>query len=79
MDLENLPPQIQFAFISMLKSAIDFKEMGENEKKFLEFAKGIWETMEMSDLQDLKEIIVSKMQKDLEPAMKVYMEKQRRK
>jgi hypothetical protein len=77
MDLENLPPQIQFAFISMLKSAIDFKESGKKEKDFLQFAKGIWETMEMSDLKDLKEIIIGKMRKDLEPAMKSYMEKQR--
>jgi|GEM_PF-5055913 len=78
LDLENWPPQLQFIFISMMKSAIYFKEMGRDKNFYCEFAKEIWVSMEMSDLDELKEIINGKMKKDLEPYVKSYMERNKK-
>jgi hypothetical protein len=78
MDTENWPPQLQFVFIAMMKSAIYFKEMGREKKFFCEFAKEIWVSMEMSDFDELKEIIEEKIRKDLEPFVKSYMENEKK-
>ena len=77
LDLENLPPKLQFVFIAMMKSAISFKEMGKDKEFFIEFAKEMWVSIEMTDLDELKEIINGKMRKDLEPYVKSYMEKEK--
>ena len=65
MDIENLPPELQFVFIAMLRSAICFKEMERNKKFFLNFAEEIWKTMELTDIEELKEIIHGRIKKDI--------------
>ena len=73
MDIENLPPKLQFVFMAMMQSAIHFKEMDKDKEFYLEFAKEIWNSMELSDFDYLKETIMGKMRKDIEPHVKNYM------
>jgi hypothetical protein len=73
MDIENLPPKIQFVFIAMMQSAIELKEMDKDKEFYLDFAKEIWESMELSDFDYLKEVIMGKMRKDIESHVKSYM------
>ncbi len=74
MDLESLPIEIQFIYIAMTKSVIYFKELGQDKSFYLHFAEEIWNSMELVDLEYLKDTISKKMQKDLEPCIKAYME-----
>ena len=79
MELEDLPPDIQFSFIAIMQSAILFKEQDRDEKEFLNFCKGIWESMELTDLETLKDIISGKMRKDVETSMEKYHSKKNKK
>jgi len=74
MDIEGLPPKLQFVFMAMMKSAISFKEMERDKEFFLNFAQEIWDSMEMSNFEELKEIIDGKMRQDIQPYVKSYME-----
>jgi len=67
IDIENLPPDAQFAYITMTKTAISFKEKGMDKNFFLYFSEEIWNSMELSDLEHLKNVLEEKMQKDLLP------------
>lgn len=59
MIIEDLPAEHQYVFITMMRAAVHFKEMGFGEKFFLNFAKGVWESMEMSELGYLKDVLDS--------------------
>lgn len=72
-DIENLPAPLQFAYIAMTKSAIYFKEMGQNKEFFLGFCDEIWNSMEMTDLKHLKDVLEGKMRKDIEPHLESYI------
>ena len=66
MELESLPKNLQFIFIAMLESAIKIKEQGHDKKFFTDFASEIWETMNLSDAEYLKKVIMGKMMKDMQ-------------
>lgn len=66
MNLEDLPEDIQFCFIAVMQSAIFFKKNERDEKEFLKFCKGIWESMELAGLEKTQEIIAGKMEKDIQ-------------
>lgn len=65
MNLDDLSESAQFAFIAMLQTAIRFKEGGKNKKFFVDFASEIWETMELSDIEYLKKVLMDRMMKDI--------------
>lgn len=73
IDIENLPAPLQFAYIAMTKSAIYFKEMGQKKEFFLAFCDEIWNSMEMTDLEYLKDVLEGKMKKDIEPHVESYI------
>jgi hypothetical protein len=73
MDIKNLPPSMQLIFMAMMKSAIIIKEIGKDKSFFVDFAQEIWNSMEMSDLATLKDIIDGKMRDDIEPYVQKYM------
>jgi hypothetical protein len=73
MDIKNLPPSLQFIFMAMMKSAIIVKEIGKDKSFFIDFAEEIWNSMEMSDFNTLKEIIEGKMKDDIEPYVEKYI------
>ena len=73
IDIENLPAPLQFAYIGMTKSAIYFKEMGRDKDFFIAFAKEIWNSMEMTDLDYLKDVLEEKMEKDIKPHVDSYI------
>lgn len=73
IDLENLPAPLQFTYIAMTRSAIYFKEMGQDKDFFLSFSEEIWNSMEMTDIEYLKSVIGGKMRKDIEPHVESYI------
>lgn len=77
IDLENLPAQLQFAYLAMTKTAIYFKEMGREKDFFLAFCDEIWNSMEMTDLKYLKDTLDGKMKKDIAPYVESYIKSQK--
>ena len=73
MDLENLPPKIQFAYLAMTRLAINFKEMGHKKEFFLSFCDEIWNSMELSDVEYLKSVLDEKMEKDITTHLDAYI------
>lgn len=73
IDLDTLPLQAQFAYIAMTKTAIFIKEIGKDKDYFLDFCGEIWNSMEMSDLDTLKDVLQEKMKRDLNTHLKSYM------
>lgn len=73
MDIENLPDSIKFFYISMTQSAIYFKEMGQQKDVFLSFCEEIWDSMEMTDLENLKSVLSRKIRGDIQPYVDSYM------
>lgn len=78
MDIDDLPPKVQFCFLAMLKSAIAFKEMKKDKEFFLGFSEEIWNSMELSDLDYLNETIEGKMKKDIQPYVDEYVKNQKK-
>lgn len=74
MKLTELPPKVEFMYIAMTKVAIYLKEMGEGKKEFIEFADAVWDSMELTPLDELDKIISEKMRKDTKLHIKKYME-----
>lgn len=75
IDLEKLPPAVQFVYIAMTKSAIFLKEIRNEKKFFLAFCEEIWDSMEMSEPDHLNEVLNDKMKKDIEPYVQSYISK----
>lgn len=75
INLESLPKPVQFAYISMTQSAIYFKECGHDKNFFLSFCDEIWNSMELSNLEYLKETLQEKMKKDIQPYVENYIKK----
>lgn len=65
LNLNELDKTGQFVFIAMLRSAIWCLELGLDKEKFVELAKGSWDTMLMNDPKKLDEILSSVMSKNL--------------
>lgn len=79
MNIDNLPPKLKFCYIAMTKSAIYFKEMDQNKQFFLNFCDEIWNSMELSDLKEIKDTLDRKMEKDIKPYVQSYIEEKFRK
>lgn len=65
MKIGELTGDAKFLFFTMMQAAIKMHDMGQTQEKWLEFAKGIWESLEMNDKDELYEILQSAMLKDL--------------
>ncbi len=76
VNIEDLPGPLQFAYIAMTRTAIYFKDMDHDKIFFLSFCDEIWESMEMTDLQYLKDALEGKMKKDLQPLVESYVKSQ---
>jgi|HubBroStandDraft_2_1064218.scaffolds.fasta_scaffold00031_54 hypothetical protein len=70
MNIEDMPRNLQFVFISLLRSAIIIKEEGKDKKFFINFASEIWEKMNLNDIEDLKNILSEYLKADIEKMMK---------
>ena len=75
LDLKDLPAQTKFAYLAMTRSAIFFKEDGYPKDLFVKFAEQIWDSMELSDFQTLKDTIDDVMKHDIDPYVKEYIKK----
>mgnify|MGYP001609195520 CR=1 FL=1 len=73
MNLDDLPPQLKFVYLAMTKSAIFFKEMERDKKFFLSFSEEIWDSMEITDLEHLKNVLNEKMEMDIKPYVDSYL------
>ena len=73
IDFEKLPTPLRFTYLAMTGCAISFKEMGREKDFFIAFAEEIWNSMEMTDLDYLKDVLEGKMKKDIEPLIESYM------
>ena len=73
IDLEKLPPELQFVYIALTKSAIYFKEMGMGKEFYLSFCSEIWDSMELTGLECLKDALKKKMEKDINPYVEEYI------
>lgn len=73
IDLENLPPSLQFVYLAMTRSAIYFKEMDRDKDFFLAFCEEIWNSMEMTEIEKLKSILSEKMEKDIKTHLGDYI------
>lgn len=58
-DIINLPFEVRFLFVAMMNAAIKMKELGKTEENYLSFAKEIWNSMNMNDIEHLKKIMIS--------------------
>lgn len=65
MDLIDLNGDGKFLFFSMMQAAIKMHDLGKTEQEFLDFAKGIWETLEMNDKEQLFSLIQESMLEDV--------------
>lgn len=66
----KLQGDAKFLFFTMMQAALRMKQMNKNQEDFLEFAKGIWESMEMNKPSELQRILQEHMMSDLEKFVK---------
>jgi len=66
IDLDDLPWEGQFIYISMTKCALTFKKLQQSKKDFILLAEEIWNSMEMVDADHLTAILEQKIEKDLQ-------------
>ncbi len=66
----NTDPRMKFIFIAMMKAAIELRSYGCDREKFIEFAQGIWESMELNNEEELKETLNSIMKEDVDKYLK---------
>ncbi|HZY25502.1 MAG TPA: hypothetical protein VFE71_06720 [Bacteroidales bacterium] len=57
----NLQGDAKFLFFTMMNAAIRMKELGKKEKDYLDFAKGIWESLEMNNPETLSALMYEDM------------------
>lgn len=56
-DVLELDDDAKFLFYTMMQAAITMKEVGSSKEDYLAFANGIWETLELNDLNELKDTL----------------------
>lgn len=61
----ELPNEIKIVFICLMQAAIRMRLEEYSERHFLEFAKGIWETVEINDLEDLMDVMEDLMEHEI--------------
>lgn len=57
----KLDGDAKFLYFTMTQAAIKMKKIGKTEKDFLEFAKGIWESMLLTPIDKLEGILMDAM------------------
>ena len=67
---QELSGDAKFLFFTMMQAAIKMHDMGKTKEEWLDFALGIWESLEMNDKDELYETIQSSMLKDLKDFIK---------
>lgn len=60
----------KFIFFTGMQLAIKFKKLNFTEKQFIEFCKGLWESVEMNNLEELENTLQYSMKEDLENFLK---------
>lgn len=70
INFSNVNSDGKFLLFTMMQAALKVKDMGKDEEYFLEFAKGIWETIEMNDIDQLKQTLNFSMMEDLKNYIK---------
>jgi len=78
IDIENLPPKLQFCVLAMFRSAINFKDMKMDKEFFVSFANEIWESMELTGVEYVREVIDGKMRIDIEPYVEDYINQRKK-
>ena len=53
----EMDPHSKFMFMMMMNAGLKMHNMGLSEAQFLDFAKGIWETIEMNGTEYLEGIM----------------------
>lgn len=74
LHLDELHPTAKSLVISMLAMALDMEKQGFNKEKYMLFCEGIWESMKMSDPEDLKIFLIDAMIENHESIMKKFVE-----
>ena len=69
MNLDDLPPEIGFLFITIGHAAVSAYNQGMSQEQFCEFCKGMWETMEMNGPEGFGSIIEEKMMSDIDSSL----------
>lgn len=57
MNIEDLVDPVNFIYVAMTQSAISFKESGKNKDYYLSYCDEIWNSMELLELETLKDIL----------------------
>lgn len=70
MKSELLDANIKFLFFTMMQAALKMKRLGKDQIYFLNFAQGIWETLELNSDEDLDKILQTAIIKDIEELAK---------
>jgi hypothetical protein len=65
MDIEELPANVRFAFLTMSQLACNLKLEGHDKDFFVSFAGEIWDSMLLTGAKELQEIILEYMQQDI--------------
>ena len=67
MELEG---DAKFLFFTMMQAAIRMKSLGKKQKDYVDFAKGIWETLELNNSEELQDLLQESMLEDLKKFVK---------
>lgn len=65
MNYHDASPLQQFLFMSMITVALKMREIGKKKKDYLIFAEETWNSMMMTDIDELQNIVVEIMKKEL--------------
>lgn len=63
---EELSGNVKIIFVAMMQVALRMKLLGLGKNKFISFAEETWNTMELNDADDLKNLLNRMMEEDLE-------------
>lgn len=66
----ELDGDAKFLFFTMMQAAIRMKSIGKSQKDYIEFAKGIWESLELNNPEELQNILHESMIKDIKRYIK---------
>jgi len=65
LDYSALPEEIKFCFMCMMQAALRMRMEEMSGEMFMDMAQGIWETVEMNDLDDLTVTLNHIMRKEM--------------
>lgn len=67
---KSLPPEATFLYMTLTQAALKAREMGFDKTFFVEFTSEIWESMLLSDPEELRKTLTGFMMKDIVDMMK---------